>query len=71
MDPQATWEQLQEAYGNAEWETAGELAQALLDWLDSGGFPPITQAGETADLAERCARVKRFCRDAIQRAVNS
>ena len=71
MDPQATWEQLQEAYGNAEWETVRELAQALLDWLDSGGFPPTTQAGDTADLAERCARVTRFCRNAIQRAVNS
>jgi hypothetical protein len=71
MDPQATWEQLQEAYGNADWETARELAQALLAWLDRGGFPPTTEAGDSAGLNERRARVREFCRDAIRRGANS
>lgn len=70
MDPQATWEQLQEAYGNADWETVRELAQALLDWLDRGGFPPTTQVGETADLAVRRTRVREFCRAALKRSAN-
>ena len=71
MDPPATWEQLQEAYGNADWETARELAQALLEWLDRGGFPPTTQAGDNADLATRRTRVQRFCRAALKRSANS
>lgn len=71
MDPQATWEQLQEAYGNADWETARELAQALLEWLRRGGFPPTIQAGDSADLAEQRAIVIRFCRETIERTANA
>jgi hypothetical protein len=71
MDPQTAWEQLQEAYGNADWETARELAQALLDWLARDGFPPIVQAGDIADRASQRAHVIEFCRDAIRRADNS
>ena len=70
MDPQAAWEQLQEAYGDADWETTRELAQALLDWLDRGGFPPTTQDGDNADLATRRTRIEQFCRAALQRSVN-
>jgi hypothetical protein len=71
MDPQVAWEQLQEAYGNADWETVHELAQALLDWLDRGGFPPTTQVGPAADLAEERTYVYEFCRSALQRAVGA
>ena len=70
MDPQAAWEQLQEAYGNADWESARELAQALLDWLDRGGFPPTTQVGQSADLAEQRTRTYEFCRSVLQRAAD-
>ncbi len=38
MDPQAAWNQLQEAYRVRDWETVRELAQSLLDWLERGGF---------------------------------
>lgn len=71
MDPQAMWEQLQEAYGNADWETARELAQALLEWLHRGGFPPTIQAGDSVDLAERRSIVIRFCRETMQRTANA
>lgn len=40
MDPQASWEQLQEALRIGAREAVRELAQVLFDWLDrwlSGG----------------------------------
>lgn len=39
MDPNATWRMLAESYGSDS-DHAKELAQALLYWLDKGGFPP-------------------------------
>ena len=40
MDPNATWKLLIEAYVRLEWEDVREAAEALLEWLDRGGFPP-------------------------------
>jgi hypothetical protein len=40
MDAQAVWKQLSEAYG-ADGDRAKDLATALLNWLDQGGYPPI------------------------------
>lgn len=40
MDPNATWENLLEALTEGDWHEAFESAEALLDWLDRGGFPP-------------------------------
>ncbi len=42
MDPQATWNDLLEARSQRDWNRAEELAKALLDWLQRGGFPPDT-----------------------------
>lgn len=42
MDPQATWTELRRAYAANDWPAVEEHAQALLDWLDKGGFPPET-----------------------------
>ena len=41
MDPHATWKQMQEELVAENWELAIELAEALLAWLKSGGFPPL------------------------------
>ncbi len=41
MDPHATWAQMQEELMAENWETAMELAEALLKWLDGNGFPPL------------------------------
>jgi hypothetical protein len=45
MDPQVTWEELQEAFADGDWGRVEELSEALLDWLDRGGFPPRMCAG--------------------------
>ncbi len=42
MDPQATWQELLEARLNRDWKRTGELADALLEWLQRRGFPPHT-----------------------------
>ncbi|MCH7724968.1 MAG: hypothetical protein IH991_00600 [Planctomycetes bacterium] len=40
MDPDANWQLLLEAITEQDWERTSELAQAVLVWLDRGGFPP-------------------------------
>jgi hypothetical protein len=40
MDPQATWNQMLEAYATSDWDEVTDLAEALIHWLGSGGFPP-------------------------------
>jgi hypothetical protein len=42
VDPQATWNQLLDAYAAADWELVEELAAALRQWLARGGFLPHT-----------------------------
>jgi hypothetical protein len=46
MDPRATWRELKDAYRAADWSRVSELAEALLGWLEMGGFPPETADGE-------------------------
>ena len=70
MDPQATWNQLQAAYRSADWEIASELAQALLDWLERGGFPPTIQGAEPHDHAQQRALAIRFCRSTLQHSAD-
>ncbi len=38
MDPNAAWLALAKAVADDEWETAAELADALLAWLTRGGL---------------------------------
>lgn len=42
MDPQATWDEMLDAFVSQEWDTAGERADDLLTWLQRNGFPPVT-----------------------------
>ena len=44
MDPQITWHSLLAAWTRGNWLDVTELAEALIDWLDKGGFPPKTVA---------------------------
>ena len=71
MDPQVAWDQLQEAYCNRDWEAVRELAQSLLDWLDRGGFSPVTAEGNRNDSARQRAIVIRFCNSVLQQMVDS
>ena len=50
MDPQASWDQLLEAYADGHWERVQDLAEGLLHWLSRGGFPPRATTG--ADLGQ-------------------
>jgi hypothetical protein len=45
MDPQATWQQLIDAFVVRDWHQVQESAEALLDWLRREGFPPETITG--------------------------
>jgi hypothetical protein len=47
MDPQATWTELLEAREQGAWDRAEELANALLDWMDRKGFPPMTVGSQS------------------------
>ena len=49
MDPQQTWNDMLDAYASGQFNRADELAVALLDWLDKGGFPPQAFPGRTFD----------------------
>ena len=49
MDPQQTWQEMLDAYASGQLSQADELASALLDWLDKGGFPPQTFPDRTFD----------------------
>jgi len=40
MDPQVTWNEMQEAVITAMWGTAIVRAKLLLEWLRKDGFPP-------------------------------
>jgi hypothetical protein len=50
MDPQASWEQLLEAYADGDWDRVEDLAEALLTWLERDGFPPRATTG--SDLGQ-------------------
>ena len=41
MDPQAAWDRLLAAYAEGDWDSLEELAVALGNWLQMGGFPPV------------------------------
>ena len=55
MDPQATWNQLLDAYTTCDWEETDACATALLEWLDGGGFPP--QIVARTNLGPRFQRI--------------
>lgn len=40
MDPQTTWEEMLDAISEGVFPEAKHRADALLDWLEKGGFPP-------------------------------
>lgn len=40
MDPQTTWGEMLDAVSDGDFESASEAAEALLNWLRRGGFPP-------------------------------
>lgn len=41
MDPHVAWREMQRELIAENWEAAMEHAEALLEWLQGGGFPPV------------------------------
>jgi len=67
MDPQASWDQLLEAYAEGEWEHVQDLAEGLLHWLSRGGFPPRAVTGSDLGQAWDRAIALAACRFALAR----
>ena len=68
MDPQVTWNQLLDAWVEAEWERVVFLADALLQWIENGGFPPETNANFRMGAEWNLAIVPGACKFAAERA---
>jgi len=70
MDPQVTWDDLLSAYADGDWNHVEELAEALLDWLQRGGFPPRAVTG--SHMGQDWDRVIALagCRFAVRQARN-
>lgn len=62
MDPQATWDELQDAIRSNDLEITRERALSLMDWLDRGGFPPVTSADPAMDADAHRQAAKECCR---------
>ncbi|HUY33174.1 MAG TPA: hypothetical protein VMV69_10360 [Pirellulales bacterium] len=68
MDPQTTWECLLDAYADGDWPTATEHAEALITWLEGGGFPPQTmEARQLRPDLERAIAIA-ACQLALEKA---
>lgn len=42
MDPQETLSELLDVLAKRDWDRVRELSDALLTWMEKGGFPPVT-----------------------------
>ena len=67
MDPQATWRMLIDAYCDRDWEQAEELAEALVNWMNHGGFPPETM-DRRMDADWNCMVSRAVCEWVLDRA---
>ena len=47
MDPNTAWNNMLAGYATKQWADAVPHAEALLDWLEAGGFPPQPTIGST------------------------
>ena len=70
MDPHATWDELLCAYAEGDYERSEELAAALSEWLDKGGFPPTVLGNAQLGPAFEEALAKAGC-DFILEAVHA
>ena len=69
MDPQATWEEFLGAVAANDLEEAELRAEALLDWLSRGGFPPQVFSRVLSDEWDRCV-CQHTCRKVLLAAKN-
>ena len=65
MDPQATWDELQDAIRRNDLEITRERALSLLGWLARGGFPPVTSTDPAMDADAHRNAAKECCRKVL------
>ena len=65
MDPQATWDELQDAIRSNDPEITRECALSLMDWLDRGGFPPVTSEDPAMDADAHRQAATQCCRKVL------
>jgi hypothetical protein len=70
MDPQESYRRLIDAWINRNWEEVAELAQALLDWLGRGGFPPEPNYPKEMGSEWNRVAVRAVCEFGVTRANN-
>lgn len=70
MDPQESYKRLLRAWMNRDWSDLAELAQAMLDWLDKGGFPPEPYYPLEMGREWNTLVVRATCQFALSRAEN-
>lgn len=68
MDPQQSWKNLLDAWTEGNWEEVDQLAEALLCWLDDGGFPPAVEAPRKLGAEFNATVVRTACGFARRRA---
>lgn len=61
MDPEVTWRELLAARLNRNWPQAQQLAHDLRDWLDRGGFPPVTMGDIQLGVEWHAGWARRTC----------
>ncbi len=71
MDPDATLRDLLDAVSVQEWDRVEELANALLHWLESSGFPPMTLGAQSLGLTWHRSIATFVCREALQIALSA
>ena len=70
MDPQATWNALIEKWQECDWQEVSLLSEALLDWLNKGGFPPETMSDWRMGADWNRTLALAICTFAWERATN-
>jgi hypothetical protein len=65
MDPQQTWLEMLEALQCEQWQEVADLAHSLCQWLDQGGFPPVTVGDQCLGSAWHRAVTVCVCRIAV------
>lgn len=65
MDPNQTWRDLIIAFRENDHDRVDELASALIDWLQKGGFPPTIASG--VDQETQHYFVRQLCESLLSR----
>lgn len=71
MDPQAIWNELQEAIQRHDAETTHDCARSLLNWLARGGFAPMTSDDPTMNADAHRQAALDCCRTVLRRTADA